>query len=58
MSLQSKNSYSTSLESKPNGMTWNEATMTWDEATFTWDQPALVTTEQSKNSYSLSLQTK
>ena len=59
ISKESKNSTSTlSNDSKDNDLTWDEATMTWDEATRTWDSPGRPMTKESKNSYSLSNESK
>ena len=58
-SLESKNTYALTYESKASSLTWNEATMTWDESDpGTWDAPLLFLSKESKNNASLSYENK
>lgn len=55
---ENKNDLTITNQNKDYGMTWNEATFTWDEAVGTWDVPGLVIVEESKNSISISNESK
>lgn len=62
MSLSLTNTTKISLtitnQDKKNDDTWDEATYTWDEATGTWDTPGLVLSKDSKNSLTITNETK
>jgi hypothetical protein len=47
-----------SIEDKPSGITWDEADYTWDEAEGTWDVPGLVIKEESKNTLTITPESK
>lgn len=54
----SKNKDTFSNESKDSSLTWNTANMTWNEATGTWASPKRGTSRESKNTNSLSNESK
>ncbi len=50
---------SISNESKPNALTWDEATFTWDEAIQIWDETgATIISNETKNSISITNENK
>lgn len=56
----SKNSVNITNTAKPTGetVTWDEATFTWDDAEFTWNNIGLPITKTSKNSITITNDTK
>lgn len=46
------------LESKDTGLTWGEADFTWADGAGTWAKPGTPIVEETKNSASLTLETK
>lgn len=57
---ENKNTVTLNLEAKYSGnsITWDQATFTWDEAQGTWDNPALPMHLESKNTVTLTNETK
>jgi len=53
-----KNTVNITNDSKPNSLTWDEATFTWDNAAGTWDVPGTVFTRDSKNNLSITNESK
>jgi len=43
---------------KPSDTTWDEATYTWDDAVGTWDIPGLVVVKESKNTITVTNESK
>ena len=58
LSTETKSKVSLSNESKPNNITWDDATWTWDEATGNWDRPGIVLSKEAKSAISLLLDSK